>query len=491
VTIDESPLVEGLLWVGTDDGNVQVSRDGGTSWTNVSGNFAGVSEGTYVSRVEASNAVAGRAYVSFDAHRDGDFRPYVFVTEDYGQSWTKITAGLPDEGSVNVIKEHPDNPGLLFVGTEHALFVTVDRGRGWMQLKNNFPTTPVDDLVIHPRDNDLVIGTHGRSIWILEDLAPLSEFSGEVAQSRAHMFSIRSPMQFQKWKATSYRGQGEYAAPQPLDGAVINYWIGEGVSGPVQIEVVSADGRVVRNLQGSGGVGLHRVVWDLRMDPAASGGSGRGGGGGRGGGRGGQGGFQPPRDPNMTPWLQETLGSKAPFVLPTTYTVKLTAGGQTLTRPVVVRPDPMDRLTASEHQARWAFLVEADDLGRMIVGESQAIRDLLARVTIAKNAADQSRHSDMIQALTALETDLGEAQQVLNSGVRRNASGLLSGHSSAAARQGSLAGPRPDELDRLAQARAEAAVVTNTLANIRAERVPALDRRLRAAGLPTLGGGEQ
>ena len=484
VTVDESPLVEGVLWVGTDDGNLQVSRDGGAVWTNVAGNVPGVPEGTYVSRVVASHAAAGRAYATFDAHRDGDFQPYVFVTEDYGRTWTEITTGLPREGSVNVIREHPANPDFLIVGTEHALFISLDRGRNWMQLKNNFPTAPIDDLLIHPRENDLVLGTHGRGIWILEDLTPLSEFSREVASSPLHLFSIRSPMQYQKWKATSYRGHGEYAAAQPLDGAVINYWLGAEVRGPVEIEIVSEEGRVVRHLQGPGGVGLHRVLWDLRMDPAPAGGPGRSTG--RGSGRAG---FQPALDPNMTPRLQEILTPRAPWVLPAAYTVRLKAGERTVAGTVVVRPDPMDRLTPAQRRARWTFLVEADDLQRMAFREGEAVRELRSRVRRARSEADRVRNTALSGDLEALDNELNGVLQALNGEIRRGAGGLLGRFSAAGARQGTLAGPTPQQRERLAQLGEQAARVRETMARVRNERVPALDERLRAAGLPTLGGG--
>jgi len=178
VSIAESPLDPKILWVGTDDGNLQVSRDGGYTWTEVSRNVEDVPVGTYVSRVIASAIAPGVAYVTFDAHRDGDFAPYVFRTEDFGDSWTALMNDLPPDGSVNVIREHAANPNLLFLGTEHALFVSTDAGRNWAHFKANLPTTLYDDLVIHPRDDDLIVATHGRSLWILDDLTPAGRVVG-------------------------------------------------------------------------------------------------------------------------------------------------------------------------------------------------------------------------------------------------------------------------------------------------------------------------
>src|SRR5574341_2545767 len=186
-TIAESPLDSRILWVGTDDGNVQVSRDGGRTWTDVSGNARGVRSGTYVSRVAASGAGPGVAYVTFDAHRDGDFAPYVFRTEDFGRTWASRALGLPS-GSVKAIAEDQINRSLVFLGTEHALWASNDAGGTWVPLMPNLPTTLYADIEIHPRANDLVLGTHGRRIWVLDDLAPLAEWSAATAAA-PHLFS--------------------------------------------------------------------------------------------------------------------------------------------------------------------------------------------------------------------------------------------------------------------------------------------------------------
>ena len=180
-TIAESPVAPGLMYVGTDDGLVQISRDEGQTWTSQAGRFPGLDEErTLVSRVAASRADAGRAYVSFDRHQLDDLSPYVFTTDDYGGSWRSIASDLPEAGWINVVAEHPDNPNLLFVGTETGVFVSFDRGGAWTGLRGNFPTVPVDDLVIHPRDYDLVVGTHGRGIYILDDITPLAQLSSDV-----------------------------------------------------------------------------------------------------------------------------------------------------------------------------------------------------------------------------------------------------------------------------------------------------------------------
>ncbi len=344
VTISDSPLDADVLWVGTDDGNVQVSRDGGRSWTEVSGNVSGVPAGTYVSRVAASAVGPGVAYASFDAHRDGDFAPYVYKTLDYGRKWTQLTNGLPEEGSVNVIVEHPTNPGLLFLGSEHALFVSTDAGQHWTRFAGQLPTTLYDDLVIHPRDNDLVVGTHGRSIYILDDVTPLAEWSAEVAASSAHLFSVRPATIFQYWKDTSYRGQAAYAGENPPVGAMLSYYLGRDAD-EVSISVANANGEVVRRLDVpvTGGV-IHRVNWDLRHEP-------------------------PPFRPDTgrvegLPKLTHPITPRGPFVSPGTYTATLQAGEARFTQTFVVNGDPRLALGDEQWRAREQFLVGLLDLQR-------------------------------------------------------------------------------------------------------------------------------
>lgn len=476
-SISESPLTKGLLWVGTDDGNVQVSRDGGSSWSNVTSRITGVPDGTYVSRVEASHAVPERAYVTFDAHRDGDFRPFAFVTEDLGRSWRSIMSGLPREGSVNVIREHPRNPDMLLIGTEQGLFLSLDRGANWIRFKNNFPTVPVDDLLIHPRENDLIIGTHGRSIWIVDDLTALSEMTDEVAVSPLHLFSIRRATQWQERKATSYRGQGAYAAAQPPGGAVIAYWLREDAAGPVSIEVLDRSGRVIRHLEGGGGKGLQRVVWDLRLDLLSAVNS--GGNRVRAGGRQAQ---------NLTPWLREQLASRGPFVLPGNYTVQLTAGGGTVSGEVVVAPDPMDPLTARRREERWSFLLDVDTLYREALEMEDSVRDLLTRVRASLSAVrnTESVPEGLSNDLTELISVLNEISRVSGRTVRSGMSRIMGDFSGSAVRQGTFEGPTATHRERLGDLDTRFASIAAELDDVVGDTITELDRRLRRAGMPTI-----
>ncbi len=186
-TIDESPVKNGVLWVGTDDGNVQLTTDGGENWTRLNDRIPG-NPGYYVSRVTASNHEAGTAYVTFTGRRRDDFRAFVYKTTGFGTTWNSITNNLPEE-SVNVIRGDRKNPDLLFIGTDKAVYVTMDGGKVWTKMQNNMPVNPVHDLVIHPRENDLVVGTHGRGFFIT-DISPLQELTREVLASDAYLFGI-------------------------------------------------------------------------------------------------------------------------------------------------------------------------------------------------------------------------------------------------------------------------------------------------------------
>jgi hypothetical protein len=333
VTLSESPLDPMVLWVGMDDGNLQVTRDGGDSWREVSGNVPGLPQGTYVSRVAASSTGVGVAYVTFDAHRDGDFAPYVYRTEDFGQSWEPLHAGLPS-GSVNVIVEHPDNARMLFLGTEHAAFASSDAGATWAKLPN-LPTTAYDDMVVHPRDKDLVLGTHGRGIWILDDTRPFAEWTAGALNSPVHLFSMAPTPIFLYWKDTSYRGNAEYAGENPPDGALITYRIASG-SGDATLRIVNERGAVVREMRVPGDAGVHRVNWDLRWGTPG----------------------QMDRWQRFEhPTLARSVAPKGPWVSPGHYTVTVESGGRTASRILMVEPDPMIDLTARDYRVREEFML--------------------------------------------------------------------------------------------------------------------------------------
>ena len=420
-TIAESPLSANTLWVGTDDGNVQVTHDGGITWTEVSGNIPELPAGAYVSRVIASATEPGAAYVTLDTHRDGDFSPYVYRTTDFGTNWVSLTDDLPT-GSANVIVEHHAYPNLLFLGTEHALYASTDQGRHWAKFDSNLPTTLYDDLVIHPRDNDLIVGTHGRSLWILDDLTPLAEWAGVARANDAHLFSTKRATIFQYWKDTSYRGQAAYAGENPPVGALLSYYIPRAAR-DVSIRIVNPPGRTVRTLGVPATAGIHRVTWDLRHEPIV----------------------QTPGSA-MTANLPHPIGERGPFVAPGTYSVELNVDGRTFSQPLIVRGDPGMPITAEQWRERERFLVDLQSTRRRIVQASQTAAELLNRI------GGRSAAADVVRSLEQRIQDL-----------RRNADNLASGFNGNGARQGSLYGPTQTHREHMLRLDAELAAVLEAL----------------------------
>jgi len=281
-TIAESPVRPGILWTGSDDGNIQVSQDDNRTWTEVSRNVNGGGSGCWVSRVEASYFDEATAYASLDCHRDNDLRPYLYMTRDFGESWTSITSDLPSFGNVNVVKQDPRNARVLYVGTEFGFYVSIDEGGSWRQLMTGLPTVRVDDVVVHPRDGDLVLGTHGRGALIMDDITPLQQMTDDVLSSEVHLFEPREAV---RWRVDARLARGstgvkKFYGRNPQPGTAIYYYLSQPARGAVRITVRDAvTGEVFREMEGSGEAGLNRVQWDLRGErpPAGASGGGRGG----------------------------------------------------------------------------------------------------------------------------------------------------------------------------------------------------------------------
>ena len=260
ITISDTPIDKDVIWIGTDDGNVQVTIDNGDTWDNVRPNIVGVPQKTWVSRVEASKHKKGRAYVSFDNHRFDDNKPYVFMTDDYGKSWKNITSDLPKDYSVYVIKEDYIDESLLFVGTEKSVYFTINQGKIWEKLGSNLPSVAIHDLVIHPRDGDLIAGTHGKSIWILDDISPLRNLnfnSNKIIPSREST----------KWiKINTGRKQPyfEFRGENPPYGAIINFYSKTEIKGKITITNSSESNLYKRDISLNNG--LNRFIWPFELD---------------------------------------------------------------------------------------------------------------------------------------------------------------------------------------------------------------------------------
>jgi photosystem II stability/assembly factor-like uncharacterized protein len=330
-TIAESYVLPGVLWVGTNDGNVQVSRDGGATWTNVIERIPGTPKEAHVSRVETSYVDAGTAYVSIDAHRTDDHQPYVYRTTDYGQTWTSIAANLP-KGNVNVVKTDPKNPNLLYLGTEYGFYISLNGGQEWKRFMQGLPTVRIDDVMVHPRDNDLILGTHGRSIYIMDDITPLQQLTETALKADAHVFDVRPAVAYANdvQKAILVEGAKQFKAQNPARGTAISYLLKNPVEGEVKIAISDVTGREIRSFEGPKEAGLHRVQWNLAL---AFGGRGRGQ-------QAAGGGQKPPAQPS--PQAQQIVqflgrgGFAGPAVPPGSYLVKVTIGDKVVAQKTLV-----------------------------------------------------------------------------------------------------------------------------------------------------------
>ena len=270
-TIAESPVRPGLVWVGTDDGNVQLTRDGGDAWVNVRPNIKGYAAGVWCSRVEASRFDEGTCYVTFDGHRSDDFHPYVFKTTDYGKTWTAISAGIRDGQPVYVIREDLKNKNLLFLGTEFGAYVSRNAGQSWTSLQLNLPTVPVHDLLIHPRDNDLIAATHGRGFWIMDDISGLRAVTNTVeAQDAALLEPGRAGTQWLRQARGGYgRGDLFFKGENPPTGALLHYYLKAKPEKPATLEISDITGQSKTTyLLDKAEAGVGRVVWDFAFDPS-------------------------------------------------------------------------------------------------------------------------------------------------------------------------------------------------------------------------------
>jgi photosystem II stability/assembly factor-like uncharacterized protein len=367
--IAESPLAKGLLWVGSDDGLVHVSRDGGKTWTNVTANLPGIGEWGTVAAIEPSRFEAGGAYLVVDRHRMDDARPYLWKTSDYGRTWKSLSDPLPQDASLHVVREDPKRRGLLYAGSERGVAFSPDDGASWRELKLNLPTVPVHDLVV--KDDDLVVATHGRSLWIFDDLAPVREWSAAVAAEPAHLFSVRPAVQWERVSPPSGHEKGP--GQNPPAGALVSWWLKEPPRGELTLEILDPAGALVRRLssaKGAGdlasddpdferepekplpaGSGVQRAAWDLRYQGAAK--------------------IDSAKIDSGDPEL-------GPLVLPGRYTARLTVDGRTLTTPVEVRPDPRGTVPRADLEQQLALALSLrDDLTRLagIVEGLRSVRE--------------------------------------------------------------------------------------------------------------------
>jgi len=319
--LTESPRTRGLLYVGTDDGNVQRTRDDGGSWTNLTARFVGVPKNTWVAALAASRHAASTVYAAFDGHQANDYANYLFRSTDYGESWTSIVGDLPPERTIHAILEDTRNPQVLYLGTEFGLYVTLDGGAHWMAIRNGMPTVPVNDLVIQPRENDLVLATHGRGIWIIDQLSALQELTPAIQRAPGHVFTIMPATMARMTSTKAHAGDMVFRGENPPNGALIDVWARDGVPAGTSLTIHDASGTEVTRLpmRTSPTSGVVRTVWNLRLAELRRG-----------------------RDDD-----DEGFGGGLPgrYATPGTYEARVTLGGTAFARRFEVREDPRVRLS--------------------------------------------------------------------------------------------------------------------------------------------------
>ena len=261
ITISDTPIDTTIIWAGTDDGNVQLTKNNGENWKNVKLNIKKIPKKIWVSRIEASKHAKGRAYVTFDNHRFDDNSPYVYVTENYGETWNNITSNLPKDYSVYVIKEDPINPNLLFVGTEESVYFSYDKGLSWAKLGSQLPTVAIHDLVIHPRDGDLIVGTHGRSIWILDDISPLRNLT---ADNKTRLFDTRKSTQWIRINTGRKQPYFEFRGKNPPYGAIINFFSNSNQKGEISISNLAETNFYSKEINMI--KGINRFIWPFTLE---------------------------------------------------------------------------------------------------------------------------------------------------------------------------------------------------------------------------------
>ena len=449
--VAESPHDPAVLYTGSDDGRLHVTRDGGASWTDVTGNVGGLPPHTYVTRIVASRAAPGSVFAVFDGHRSDDFAAYIHASTDYGDSWERIIDGLPAT-SMNALAQHPRAHNLLFAGSEVGVHFSIDGGANWHPLQNGLPTVPVDDIVVHPRDNDLVIGTHGLGIWIMDDIGPLEGLASEVMAASAHLYPVRRATSYNPYRPQGWT-PGIYAAPNPPAGARVRYHLGAATDS-VTVTVTNGDGLVVRELDGTGNAGLNEVIWDLRL--TAEGGDGEA------------------MDPG-------------PRVLPGSYTVALSAGDATLEAPVEVRLDPRVEISRSDLMARHAAMLDSYRLSGA-VGDArermQEMREQLGQVEERVGAADNPPET-LTEEIEAFREDLAALQEEIGGGggFGGGGSGPAAGAATWRTIESATHLPSADQLWQIDRSWEELRGVIERVNELLTERLPALNARVYAEGV--------
>ena len=402
--IAESPLEKGLIWVGTNDGLVHLTRDGGKTWTNVTANIPNLPPWGTVSNIEPSRYNAGTAYISVDFHQVNNRNPFIYKTTDYGKTWRLITKGIPHSmlSYVHCVREDPVRQGLLYAGTENALYVSFDDGENWQALQTNLPHAPVYWLTIQEHFKDLVVATYGRGFWILDDITPLQQLTASILNSDTHLFRPRLAYRFLPVSSPMSQSDDPTAGQNPPYGASVNYYLKSAPSGDVSIQILDAEGKLVRKLKGPKSAGINRIWWDLRYEQTKE--------------------IRLRTSPAYAPEIRvgpkgwrplPEEGQLSILAPPGTYTVKLIVGEKEFTQPLVVKKDPNSKGSEADIQAQMEILFglrqnleTAADMVNTIETARAQLYNLTALLKEEKDKEICSAADELDKKLIAIEDNL-------------------------------------------------------------------------------------
>ena len=465
-SISESPKDKNIIWVGTDDGNLQLTRDGAKTWNNVVKNVPGLPPNSWVSWVQASNYDAGTAYAAFDRHTFGDMAPYVFRTTDFGKTWTPLVTAQDAKGVRGyawVIKEDVVKPTLLFLGTEFGLYVSIDGGKDWAQFKGSrFPAVAVRDLAIQPRDNDLVLATHGRGIWIIDDITPWRALTPELLPQDASFVSARPVQQRIQGNGGWSNGDAVFIGDNPPDAAVITYYQkARHLFGKLKLEVLDSSGQVIDELPASKRPGLNRVSWSMRARP-----------------------------PRVPPAAQVAFnGIRGARLVPGVYTIRLTKNGKATETKLTVGMDRRAKFSEADRKAQFDAAMQV----RALFEEESALMDRIQflRGALAKTGGALSESDPLKKNVTDFD---GKVDGVRKQIVATKEGGAITGEERLREHTDQLYGailsyegkPGDYQLAYIEALKRELADATNEFAGLVDKDLPALNEALKAKNQPTI-----
>ncbi len=500
-TVAPSPLDLNLIWAGTDDGLIHVTTDGGGNWKNVTPEP--LKPWQKISIIDASHFDRGTAYAAVNTLRLDDPRPHIYRTRDSGTSWTEITNGIPANENVNVVREDSVRKGLLFAGTERAVYVSFDDGDHWQSLRLNMAASSVGDLIV--KGDDLCAATHGRGFWILDDITPLRQLDSKIAASQAFLFSPQTAIRV-RWNTNTDTPlpPDVPAGENPPDGAVIDYYLGASTSGPVTLEILDAAGEVVRRYSSADPVpridpmlaipiywvrpprvlsnepGMHRFLWDMRYAPIPG---------------------APSQFPIAAVYRNTAPAATSPWIMPGKYTVRLTANGKSSTQPLMIQMDPRLKVSASDLAEQFKLSKQVYDELLSLAAISERIRSIRGQLTDLRARAKEDNYAHLSLLALAILDSLSEKLQTLGgapgfgpggpggagAGARltvASASGRL--RTLFAILQGVDSAPTPQVAVAVTDVLKDSQSLSGSWQTIKSQDIPALNQELQAAGLPAI-----